>query len=236
MVLGILWIYWIGSILAVIFGHVAISQTGKNPTLRGRGMAIAGLVLGYVGIGLLVVGILAVDDLHYDVMSGGGQASAVMISPLALRSSTQTLPLRQSGGDVISHPRRCSAAIVSGMTSPWLHSAVESGTVSISSTTSTPPRPSASRSSSRHRDTDRPCRRLECFDAPQERAADQPFHTGVLQALGKGLRLSVSGRAEWPQAIVTSEARCRLPAFPWRTTYSIRPRGWPACVVRRAVG
>jgi uncharacterized protein DUF4190 len=46
MVLGILWVYWIGSILAVIFGHIAISQAGKDPTLRGKGMAVAGLVLG----------------------------------------------------------------------------------------------------------------------------------------------------------------------------------------------
>src|SRR6185503_12545134 len=45
MVLGILWIYWIGSILAVIFGHIAISQSHKDETIRGRGMAIAGLVL-----------------------------------------------------------------------------------------------------------------------------------------------------------------------------------------------
>ena len=60
MVLGILWIFYIGSILAVIFGHIAISQTGKDPTLRGRGMAIAGLVLGYIGIGLLALSMLAV--------------------------------------------------------------------------------------------------------------------------------------------------------------------------------
>ena len=58
MVLGILWVYWIGSILAVIFGHIAISQAGKDPTLRGKGMAIAGLVLGYIGVGFLVLAIL----------------------------------------------------------------------------------------------------------------------------------------------------------------------------------
>ena len=58
MVLGILWIYWIGSILAVIFGHIAISQAGKDPTLRGKGMAIAGLVLGYIGVGFLLLAIL----------------------------------------------------------------------------------------------------------------------------------------------------------------------------------
>src|SRR4051794_8709584 len=55
MVLGIVWIYWIGSILAVIFGHIAISQTRKDATLRGRGMAIAGVVLGYVGLGVLAL-------------------------------------------------------------------------------------------------------------------------------------------------------------------------------------
>jgi hypothetical protein len=55
MVLGIVWVYWIGSILAVIFAHIALSQMGKDETIRGRGMAIAGLVLGYVGIGLLLL-------------------------------------------------------------------------------------------------------------------------------------------------------------------------------------
>lgn len=58
MVLGILWVYWIGSILAVIFGHIALSQIRRDETVRGRGMAIAGVVLGYVGIGLFVLGIV----------------------------------------------------------------------------------------------------------------------------------------------------------------------------------
>jgi Domain of unknown function (DUF4190) len=49
MVLGIVWIWWIGSILAVIFGHIALSQI-KGRGEGGRGMAIAGLVLGYIGI------------------------------------------------------------------------------------------------------------------------------------------------------------------------------------------
>lgn len=51
MVLGIVWIYWIGSILAVIFGHVALRQIKQsNGSQSGRGMAIAGVVLGYVGL------------------------------------------------------------------------------------------------------------------------------------------------------------------------------------------
>ena len=60
MVLGIVWVYWIGSILAIIFGHIAISQTRRDPNLRGKGMAIAGLVLGYVGVGIFVLAMIFV--------------------------------------------------------------------------------------------------------------------------------------------------------------------------------
>lgn len=52
MVLGILWIYWIGSILALIFGYVARSQIRERGD-SGDGMAIAGIVLGWVGLGIL---------------------------------------------------------------------------------------------------------------------------------------------------------------------------------------
>jgi hypothetical protein len=55
LVLGIVWIFWLGSILAVIFGHVALSQIKRSMgALTGRGMAIAGLILGYLGIVTLV--------------------------------------------------------------------------------------------------------------------------------------------------------------------------------------
>jgi len=64
MVLGIVWVYWIGSILALIFGYVARGQIrSANGSQGGNGMAIAGIVLGWVGIGtfalmviLMVVG------------------------------------------------------------------------------------------------------------------------------------------------------------------------------------
>ena len=55
MVLGILWLAEIGSILAVIFGHVALSQIRKDPSIQGRGMAVAGVVLGWVGLGVLLI-------------------------------------------------------------------------------------------------------------------------------------------------------------------------------------
>jgi hypothetical protein len=54
MVLGIVWMYWIGSILAVIFGFVALKQIkDSGGTQGGRGMAIAGLVLGWIGVAII---------------------------------------------------------------------------------------------------------------------------------------------------------------------------------------
>jgi Domain of unknown function (DUF4190) len=56
MVLGILWIWWIGSILALVFGYVAKGQIDRSAGRQtGRGMAIAGIVLGYIGLGLLAL-------------------------------------------------------------------------------------------------------------------------------------------------------------------------------------
>ena len=51
LVLGIVWIYGIGAILAVIFGYKARKEIdGSNGTQTGRGMATAGIVLGWIGI------------------------------------------------------------------------------------------------------------------------------------------------------------------------------------------
>jgi hypothetical protein len=64
LVLGIVWIYWVGSVLALIFGYVALSQIKKQGG-GGRGLAIAGVVLGWVGIAallLFIIGVIAVSS------------------------------------------------------------------------------------------------------------------------------------------------------------------------------
>ncbi|MBA3267589.1 MAG: DUF4190 domain-containing protein [Acidimicrobiia bacterium] len=52
MVLGIIWIYWVGSILALVFGYIARKQI-RERSESGDGMAIAGIVLGWIGVGTL---------------------------------------------------------------------------------------------------------------------------------------------------------------------------------------
>ena len=59
LVLGIVWLWWIGSALAVIFGAVALHQISESGDQQaGRGMAIAGLVLGLVGLAVLALAVL----------------------------------------------------------------------------------------------------------------------------------------------------------------------------------
>ncbi|MGH3566184.1 MAG: DUF4190 domain-containing protein [Pseudonocardia sp.] len=57
LVLGIIWIYWIGSILALIFGYQARKQIAERGD-AGGGLATAGIVLGWVGVGVLAIGVI----------------------------------------------------------------------------------------------------------------------------------------------------------------------------------
>ncbi|MEM7141011.1 MAG: DUF4190 domain-containing protein [Actinomycetota bacterium] len=62
LILSISWIFFIGSILGVIFGHMAMEQIRESEGREiGRGNAMIGLIVGYAGIaiGLLTLIILA---------------------------------------------------------------------------------------------------------------------------------------------------------------------------------
>jgi hypothetical protein len=71
MVLGIVWVWGITSILALIFGIIARRQIDESNGLEtGRGFAIAGIVLGIIGIVgailwilLIVIGLLAASSI-----------------------------------------------------------------------------------------------------------------------------------------------------------------------------
>ena len=65
MVLGIGWNYWIGSVLALVFGYIAKRQIADRGD-SGGGMATAGIVLGWVGIAFLILSLnfLAVSSIQ----------------------------------------------------------------------------------------------------------------------------------------------------------------------------
>ncbi|MDF2580602.1 MAG: hypothetical protein K0S49_2181 [Microbacterium sp.] len=57
-IVGFIWILpIIGSIAGVIMGHISLSQI-KRTNENGRGMALAGLIVGYAGLALAIVGVI----------------------------------------------------------------------------------------------------------------------------------------------------------------------------------
>lgn len=59
-IVGFIWILpVIGSIAGVVMGHISLSQI-KRTNEKGRGMALAGLIVGYAGLVLAIAGIIVV--------------------------------------------------------------------------------------------------------------------------------------------------------------------------------
>lgn len=52
---------FIPSLLGVIFGFVGLNQIKNDPTQKGRGLAIAGIVLGFAMIALFVLALVFGD-------------------------------------------------------------------------------------------------------------------------------------------------------------------------------
>jgi len=56
---GAIWILpFIGSLAGAIMGHIALKQIAQTGE-KGRGMALAGVIVGWVGLGLLVLAVIA---------------------------------------------------------------------------------------------------------------------------------------------------------------------------------
>lgn len=65
LTLGLLWLAWFGSLGAVILGHLAKREiAGSEGRQTGTGLATAGLVLGYIGLGFLLIYVIAAASVH----------------------------------------------------------------------------------------------------------------------------------------------------------------------------
>jgi type IV pilus assembly protein PilA len=67
LALGLFFLIPFLSVIAVVLGHLALSEIRKSAgTMKGEGLAVAGLVLGYIGSGLfliLIVAAIAIPNL-----------------------------------------------------------------------------------------------------------------------------------------------------------------------------
>ncbi len=80
LICGILFVFFPAAITAVVLGHISRSQIRRSAgRLKGEGMALAGLILGYVGIGfmtILILAAIAIPNLLRSRMAAN-EASAV---------------------------------------------------------------------------------------------------------------------------------------------------------------
>ena len=59
LVAGVFWVGWLGSVAAVVMGHLALGQIARSAgRQQGRTPAVVGLALGYFGLAVLVAAIL----------------------------------------------------------------------------------------------------------------------------------------------------------------------------------
>jgi Domain of unknown function (DUF4190) len=79
LVLGIVWLGGLGSLLAVIFGHIGLGQVKRSRgTQTGTGLALAGTILGYVGcIAAIAIAALVISAAapEYSAQQALGQDS-----------------------------------------------------------------------------------------------------------------------------------------------------------------
>ena len=105
---SLLWLFWLGSIVGVITGHVARRDIRRDPSASGDGLAIAGLVLGYIGIGALVL-VLAVAMVAGTSGTSGGSPFRRGLHRHELQRrdlrSGRRRPLRELAGDSGTDPR-----------------------------------------------------------------------------------------------------------------------------------
>lgn len=76
LILGIVWLFWVGSVLAIILGIVALGQIKRSDGAQdGRGLAIAGIVLGSIGVAWFLFAVLLAGAVFF-----GGTATSSTFS------------------------------------------------------------------------------------------------------------------------------------------------------------
>lgn len=79
LVCGIVWLGGLGSLLALVFGYMARGQIDASGGREGgRGLAVAGIVLGWVGVAGFLLVVLGLGCL---AAVGSGTGDVVIIEP-----------------------------------------------------------------------------------------------------------------------------------------------------------
>lgn len=86
LIFGILaWMTGLPGLIAIILGHVALGRIKRNPGLGGKGMAVAGLILGYLQMLALIVVLVFIGFAFFVVSTA---SDSVRLSEMEMVDST----------------------------------------------------------------------------------------------------------------------------------------------------
>jgi len=99
MVCGIFCVFCglLAAIPAIVFGHLARAQIKKNPTLQGRGQALAGLIIGYLVLVITLLIFIAYGVLY--AMGAEGKTALTSESNDSDQNTTNSAPVISSPDD-----------------------------------------------------------------------------------------------------------------------------------------
>jgi hypothetical protein len=103
LISGLLFFFWpISAVIAVVLGHLALSEIKKSAgRLAGHGMAVAGLVLGYIGIAfvpfILIIAAIAIPNLLRSRMAANEASSVGSLRTINTAAVTYASTYPRSG-------------------------------------------------------------------------------------------------------------------------------------------
>jgi hypothetical protein len=128
MICGFLFFIFPAAVLAVVFGHISNSQIRKSAgRIKGAGMALAGMILGYVGIAfipiILIIAAIAIPNLLKSKMmaneaSAAGDLRRIAVAAIAYQDQYHGYPsgLSALGPPLAGHgPDADGADLIDGM-------------------------------------------------------------------------------------------------------------------------
>jgi len=111
------------TILAIVFGHISHSRIKKDPTLGGSGIALAGLITGYVSIvfGIFTAGLLAAMAIPaFQKVREESLHKAMQNDARQIAAAAQQVMLEQGEKSVSFHIDSATGS-VSGPLSNYVH-------------------------------------------------------------------------------------------------------------------
>ncbi len=81
-ILGLTALPTVGSVIGLVLGYVARGEIRRNPALTGEGLATAGIVLGWIGVAVSLIGLILVALV---IIFGFAVVPGVRLCPILAR-------------------------------------------------------------------------------------------------------------------------------------------------------